>query len=747
MITILLIIDDVNEALKLRQTFLKVNIRVIPAEPSYSSYLKTLQYDPDIVIMEVPATPKNHVQFLRLIRNNKGIEQKPFILYGPQFDPKVVEAIIATGANAYLTKPLDFKKLLEVTKSLLLEHSAKQSGITEKNQLSKSELTALCDAAVPKQKKIEIMLNHVGKLLAFPATVANVLRVTQSENSGARELAQVIQSDPSVATEVLKVANSVYFARRTNNRIVDIKEAVVRIGFAQTKNTAMSLSVFQIMKDRNYETGFNHIDFWFHCLGVAVIAERLAKNSNLASIEESFIAGLLHDLGKLLLNEFFNDVFLSILQKTTSEGVPFQTCHEQILGFSQSDLMAELFAKWNFPDSIVQNVAYFGRHDMFSEQFLKERPLASIVNIAETIAKSLQVGREADCCVSGIPGAAFDSLRMHYGLSQGFVEGIYNEMNIYNQFLKIDNRTFPLTYTHIKDADKVKIMCYSFTSEPFNPVVEYLRNQHYNVVVSKDRKDLDENGAAFHAIIVTDGNGAVFGDLEQISNLSMQLFAPEKGVKQPDAAFELPELTNAKMIIFDAQRDIASPFANKSAIVSRYPVDLRNVDFVLAALLRNFPIESPLNTMGALKPIHKISVSGEAKDVRRILICHEKSEVKKLIRQAVEKYSSVVIEESDDGQKAFNRARTMKEELFLVIVHLRIPVLDCPEMIRGIRELPHHKRAKFFVCFDNTQKEQLVPLVRVGVRDFVKESELDEQLRVKLDGLGLSRAKEVKKSE
>jgi CheY-like chemotaxis protein len=151
--------------------------------------------------------------------------------------------------------------------------------------------------------------------------------------------------------------------------------------------------------------------------------------------------------------------------------------------------------------------------------------------------------------------------------------------------------------------------------------------------------------------------------------------------------------------------------------------------------------------MGALKPIQKISVSGEVREVRRILICHEKSDLRKLIRQAVERYSGVAIEESDDGQKAYNRARTMKDELFLVIVHLCIPVLDCSEMIRGIRELPHHKRAKFFVCFDNTQKEQLVPLVRVGVRDFVKESELDELLRIKLDGLGLSRAKEAKKSE
>jgi len=744
MITILTIIEDKNEAIRLKQIFLKINIRVIPAEPSYASYLKTLQYDPDIVIMEVPASPKGHIQFLRLIRNNKGIAQKPFILFGPSFDPKIIEVFRATGADSYLTKPLNVKKLFDEIKTLLLEHSTKKSGIIEKNQLSKVELTALYDTSISKHKKINIMLNHIGHLLAFPATVASILRVTQDEKSGARELAQIIQSDPSVATEVLKVANSVFFARRSNSRIVDLKEAVVRIGFIQTKNTAMSLSVFQIMKDRNYETGFNHIDFWFHCLGVAVIGERLAKHSGLVPLDEGFIAGLLHDMGKLLLNEFFNDLFLSIIEKTTSEGVPFNTCHEQILGFNQNELLVQLFEQWNFPESIIQNVMFFGSNDMLTAAGLKERPLASIVNIAETIAKSLQVGREADCCVTAIPEEVFEGLRMHYGLSQGFIDGIYNEMNLYNQFLKIDKRSFPLTYEQIKDAEKVMILCHSFSTEPFNPIIEYLKTQRYKIVISKNRKDMEDNAASFHAFIVTDGCGAVFGDIEQISGLKVQMFAPENvDTKNPDSTKQNPIFTDAKMIVFDVKKDIASPLANKSTIISRYPVDLRNVDFVLAALLYNFPIESPLNTMGALKPIKKISVAGNSVEKRRILICHSKSDIRKIVRDLIELYAGVIIEEADDGLKSFNRARTTKEELFLVIVQLGIPLMECSEVIKGIKELPNHKRAKFIVCFDTAQKKQLIPLVRVGVRDFIKESDLEQQLPLKLESYGILRAKEA----
>ena len=112
-----------------------------------------------------------------------------------------------------------------------------------------------------------------------------------------------------MSAEILKLANSVYFSRG-GRRILDIKDAVVRIGFAQAKNIAMSLSVFEISKERNYATGFDHTEYWFHCIAVATIAEKLAKVSQLIPQEEAFIAGLLHDLGTLLFNNFLMIYFL-----------------------------------------------------------------------------------------------------------------------------------------------------------------------------------------------------------------------------------------------------------------------------------------------------------------------------------------------------------------------------------------------------------------------------------------------------
>ncbi|NLD49156.1 MAG: HDOD domain-containing protein, partial [Clostridiaceae bacterium] len=221
---------------------MKANIKFTAASPSYASYIKTLQYDPDVVIMEVPEDASQHLKFLKIIRGNKKIAQKPFILYGPPCDEQRVKNILGAGADIYLSRPLDYKIVIENVVHFVKVSSESKYKIVEKNQLSADDWLQLIDPTISKHEKMQLMRTHIGKLLAFPATVAGVLKVSQNEKSGAGELAGVIRSDPAMAAEILKIANSVHFSRG-GQRILDIKDAVVRIGFGQTKTIAMSLSV------------------------------------------------------------------------------------------------------------------------------------------------------------------------------------------------------------------------------------------------------------------------------------------------------------------------------------------------------------------------------------------------------------------------------------------------------------------------------------------------------------------------
>lgn len=738
MIAIVLIIQNPKEAVFLRQIFLKVNIKIISAAPSYASYIKTLQYDPDLVIMEIPEDPKAHLQFLRIIRNNKAIDQKPFILYGASADEQNVKSMYEAGADVFIARPLEIRALIDKIRDLVRSKSKRKYNVEEKNQLSEDERIKLTDPTFSRSEKKEIMRRHISKLMAFPATVASILKVSQNEKSGAGELAKVIQSDPAMSAEILKIANSVYFSRG-GRRILDIKDAVVRIGFIQTKKIAMSISVFKISRDQNYATGFNHNDYWFHCLAVAIIAQTIAKNSQLVIQEEAFIGGLLHDLGTLLFNEYFNDLFLKVLERSTDEGTRFIECEEELLGFNHNDLISELFTEWKFPEVLCEDIKIICRSISLTPQFVNEHKLASIVTVADIIAKSFQIGRSVDCCIEPISREVMEVFRYPYGIQQAFLEKVYSELNMYNEVLKIDKRVFPIPCTHLKIAPEIVLICHSFTDEVFIPVYEYLKNQGYQITLSRSVEDLSCKCKSAHAAILTGVDKTREEELRLLSRIKMIPFCQKqvsdedymstdkKSCRQPDSA---------KMLLLVLDSEFLKRQHPSGIVSSMYSIDLRTIDIALHCLLFNLSTDQLLNAKGSLalqKAADSLKISLEK---RCILIGHFKSEFRDKLKECFNPTLGYSIEEANEGPKLVNLARTMKDELHLIVLDLNIPLLSCVEVIKSIKELPKHRRVRFVVTFANCEKAQLVPLVKLGVRDFINEESSPEQIQKKFQEMG-----------
>ena len=739
MITIVLIVQTPKEAVFLRQLFLKANIKIISSIPSYASYIKTLQYDPDLVIMEIPEDHKTHLQFLRVIRSNKAIEQIPFILYGPPLDEKCTKSILDAGADDFIPKPLDIKILIDKIRNLVKSGSKRKYKVEEENQLTDDERGKLTDPTISRSEKMEIMSRHINKMMAFPATVASVLRVSQSERSGAAELAKVIQSDPAMSAEILRIANSVYFSRG-GRRILDIKDAVVRIGFGNTKKIAMSISVFKISKDQNYATGFNHNDYWFHCLAVAIIAEMIAKNSQLVIQEEAFIGGLLHDLGSLLFNEYFNDLFLKVLEKTTDEGIRFIECEEKLVGFNHNDLISKLFEEWRFPEILCNDIKFVCRSINLTPQFVNEHKLASIITVADIIAKSFQLGRSVDCCIEPISREVMHLFRYPYGIQQAFMEKVYYELNMYNSVLKIDNRTFPSACNQIKYASEVALVCHSFADEVFIPVYEYLKTQGYHITLSNSFQELIEKCKASHVAILTGIDNTLEEEFNQIARLNMVPFkretdCSENGNAQTDNNNSTDSNT-AKILLFGLDMEFIKQKQSSGIISSRYSMDLRTIDLAIHCLLNNLSTDQLLNEKGSLA-LQKAADSLKIKlSNKNVLIGHYKSETRSKLREYFEQ-RGYTVEEANEGPKVVNLARPMEDDLHLLVISMDIPLLSCEDIIKSIKTIPNHKRARFVVAFANREKKDLVPLVKLGVRDFFNEETSMDQILKKFQEMGL----------
>jgi len=439
---------------------------------------------PDLIMMEMPTFYTEQLYFMRLLKKNKRTSKLPVLSYGDFGENHIVRLFFLNGVNKYYQRPLKFGDIMHDFSTMLKGKGIAVGGEKETGDSKKREeaIALLLNKEKAGSEKIEIMVDYVGKLLVFPFTVNRVLKIADDSNSGAPELAKIIRTDQSMTTTILKVANSVIFASR-DRKIGDIREAVVRIGFRETKNIALSMMVMKLFDREAKSVGYNRLDFWYHSLAVGVIAERIAKQAGLQNTEECFVAGLLHDFGILLMDEFFPELFEKFIDHTTKNGTAFPDSVKEIIGVSHNDLVARLFETWSIPRKITQSVVHQMDYLYFRDEAdLELTKMVVIVGLANVLAKTLNVGRECDQIVHAIPDEFLSTLRYAGGFRDNFYEEIYANITMYSRFLNLDSRQFPETVLCGEECTKVRVMVVSLSKNLFEPHLYYIRNIGYSIV-------------------------------------------------------------------------------------------------------------------------------------------------------------------------------------------------------------------------------------------------------------------------
>lgn len=219
------------------------------------------------------------------------------------------------------------------------------------------------------------------ELSSLPQTLTEVLRVLRDDNSSAGELAEVISRDPSLTAKMLRIVNSPFYG--AGREITTLSQAVVTIGTRAVSALALSTSIYDI--SGKWKCGIDRIRFWRHSLEVAVASRALAEAINYPRSEEAFIAGILHDLGLLVLEKSFPDKFKK-LWKQAESGEHLFELEEETWGTNHARVGQFLLEQWHVPSVICEAV---GQHhnnfppDTDDADFL----LPQIVLLANRIAK------------------------------------------------------------------------------------------------------------------------------------------------------------------------------------------------------------------------------------------------------------------------------------------------------------------------------------------------------------------------
>ncbi len=234
-------------------------------------------------------------------------------------------------------------------------------------------------------------------LPTLPIVVTRLIDLVGNPKTSAGDLDHLISADQALSAKILKVANSAFYG--FPRRIATVKLAIVVLGFEAVKNIGLSVALLDRFPEGEAHELFDRRQFWTHAIGCGAAARLLARRLRYRLEAEAFVAGILHDLGKLILIEYFQEKFLSAVRLARSENLYIARAEEMVLGVTHAEVGGWLAEKWNLPKQLVSVISR--HHGPFPDPDgldAAERPLdlTCIVHAADALCRSRGIGNSGD---------------------------------------------------------------------------------------------------------------------------------------------------------------------------------------------------------------------------------------------------------------------------------------------------------------------------------------------------------------
>ena len=234
-------------------------------------------------------------------------------------------------------------------------------------------------------------LKNLRDLPPLPGVAMQALSVAEDPSSTASDLLRIIMSDPPLAAKVLKVANSVHFHR--GYAVNDLQTAIVRLGFTNVRNLLMGVSVIRAFNTYFVGAPYTREDFWVHSIAVGVTASRLSGESVQLCASSSFVMGLLHDIGQLVLDRSAREAFGQAIRTAQDGRIPLYEAERRRLGCDHSAVGGELLASWRFPHELVEPIRWHHEPERCEGV---HRPHAYLLEAADWICDEFKIGSSAN---------------------------------------------------------------------------------------------------------------------------------------------------------------------------------------------------------------------------------------------------------------------------------------------------------------------------------------------------------------
>jgi HD-like signal output (HDOD) protein len=226
-------------------------------------------------------------------------------------------------------------------------------------------------------------LEQIENLPTLPVIIRQIQTVIDNPVSNMAQIATVITRDQAIAARVVRLVNSAFYG--FSGRISSIQQAIMLLGLNTVKNLVIGVSVVKTFEGAREATIFDRHRFWLHTFGCATCARQMAKTQNNEEIEDFFLAGLLHDVGILILDQFFHEEFIAIIQRTVQTNGDLIAAEIDVLGLDNCEIGAFIAEKWKIPELFKIVIRHHHRPCFSQIEAERIRLITAAVHIADAV--------------------------------------------------------------------------------------------------------------------------------------------------------------------------------------------------------------------------------------------------------------------------------------------------------------------------------------------------------------------------
>lgn len=278
---------------------------------------------------------------------------------------------------------------------------------------------------------------YIVSMPSLPTTVAKVMEVCNNPRTSPTDLDKVISLDPVLMGKVLKLINSAYYGLQ--NQVTSLVRAIIMLGVNTVKNLALSTAVLDRLADKSGFRALNMEGFWRHSLGVGVVAKMIARKKGVEAqrLDEYFAAGLLHDIGKVPMNNVISDEYVRAMGLADRERIPLFLAEKRAMDMDHAEAGAMIADAWHLDGPIADCIKFHHSLDVYNG---KNRGILLAVAVADYYVNREGVGFSGCMYPEKFNPAVFDELGVAKAWLEDIDAAVAAEIEKASVFLKLKNQ-------------------------------------------------------------------------------------------------------------------------------------------------------------------------------------------------------------------------------------------------------------------------------------------------------------------